>query len=1088
MVILLGLLALLASCSGVSVSQPDSLVDMVQAFACAPDTTRTKVWWFHGETETTREGITADLEAYRRAGVGGVVYYDQVHNKTTAGAIEAFSPAWWQMLRFSASEARRLGLTFECHVSNGYVAGGPWVTPDMAMQRLTTTDTMVQGGGNVELSLPVPPSSYYKDVAVLAYPVSDDATDSRVVAPKVSSNIVLPDVPKIFEEGNRLIRIPAQDSTMSVYLNLDFGQNFTARSITYQVAPRGKATTSATNVPGEPGEHFVGTGYRILPPLGQLEASDDGVHYRVVCDLLPVYKAHSSWRQKTISFPTVTARYFRLNLHDWNTPDKPRLHMQIGDVSLSPEAKIDQWEEKAALYSEYIAPDRTPCYTAAEIIDEEELIDLTDRVDTAGVLRWNAPSGWWRVLRFAHVPTGAKTKHGRPNLMGLECDKMSAAAARLQWSHYFGAIADTLYKYNIPLHGMAMDSHEAGSQNWTPGFEQQFAHRRGYDLRKYLPVMAGYVVGSVAESAGVLYDVRRTIADLIADNYYATFDSLCCARGLDFTAQATGNALCIVADPIQAKGRVSKPQGEFWAIHPDGNYDIKECSSAAHLYGKPIASGEAFTDVKFSQSLAYIKSLADYAYCYGINEFVVCASAYQPWLDRVPGNTGGGRHYCLHRNNTYWPYSRGFWDYQSRCAYMMRQGRPVVDLAVYLGENAPVKILTYRLPDIPAGYDFDAFTSDALFSRMSACDGVVVLPHGMTYRMIVLPRDGEITLAALQKIASFVRAGVPVYGARPIGSPSRVDRGQEAEYSRLVAEIWGENPAPEGVARYGRGQVYWGMPLEQAVRLAGIAPDVKMLKGDTKRDKLYFAHRTTSEADIYFFDNHTDRVIDDTIVLRTARKYAEMWSPVEGRRYRLSVRNDSGLVMPLRWRPREAYFVVVTDTCDATLPTIPRLDSTQVEPIRGDWRVTFAEAMGGVGEVCFPQLVDWTSHANPAIKYYSGTALYRNTKTLRLPRTDERVFLSFARLCDVARVVVNGREVDTVWCSPWEVDITEVVREGDNTFEIYVTNSLLNRMIGDASLPADERYTYAYPSIVKPGDALVPSGIIGEVCVEYRKR
>lgn len=172
---------------------------------------------------------------------------------------------------------------------------------------------------------------------------------------------------------------------------------------------------------------------------------------------------------------------------------------------------------------------------------------------------------------------------------------------------------------------------------------------------------------------------------------------------------------CACGRPHTGERPGVEPQGEFWAIHPDGNYDIKESSSAAHLYGKSIASGEAFTDAQFSHSLAYIKSLADYAYCFGINEFVVCASAYQPWTDCIPGSTGGGRHYCLNRNNTFWEYSRGFWDYQSRSAYVMRQGRPVIDLAVYLGENAPVKILTYRLPDIPSGYDFDAFTSDALF-------------------------------------------------------------------------------------------------------------------------------------------------------------------------------------------------------------------------------------------------------------------------------------------------------------------------------------------------------------------------------------
>lgn len=161
-----------------------------------------------------------------------------------------------------------------------------------------------------------------------------------------------------------------------------------------------------------------------------------------------------------------------------------------------------------------------------------------------------------------------------------------------------------------------------------------------------------------------------------------------------------------------------------------------------------------------------MKSLADYAYCYGINEFVVCASAYQPWLDKLPGSTGGGRHYCLNRNNTYWDYSKPFWDYQARCAYMMRQGMPVVDLCIYLGENAPVKILTHRLPDIPGGYDFDAFTSDALFNRMSVKDGMVSLPDGMSYRMMILPRNGELTLAALRKIAALVKRGVKVYGHR----------------------------------------------------------------------------------------------------------------------------------------------------------------------------------------------------------------------------------------------------------------------------------------------------------------------------------
>lgn len=561
------------------------------------------------------------------------------------------------------------------------------------------------------------------------------------------------------------------------------------------------------------------------------------------------------------------------------------------------------------------------------------------------------------------------------------------------------------------------------------------------------------------------------------------------ARGLDFTAQATGNALCIVADPIQAKGRVAKPQGEFWAIHPDGNYDIKECSSAAHLYAKPIASGEAFTDAKFAHSPAYLKSLADYAYCFGINEFVVCASAYQPWLDSVPGNTGGGRHYCLNRNNTFWPYSRPFWDYQARCAYLMRQGRPVVDLAVYLGENAPVKILTYRLPEIPSGYDFDAFTSDALFRRMEARDGRVVLPDGMSYRMVILPRNGELTLAALKKIASFVEAGVPVYGPRPTGSPSHVDLACDEEYRRWVAALWGETPVSQGRRSYGRGTVYWGMPLHEAVAEAGLTPDLALMHGDVKTGKLYFAHRRLDDADIYFLDNHTQRPLSDTIIFRSAYRQAQLWNPIDGRRYAVPAlpMNDGTVALPLELAPREACFVVLADTPSDTLPAARWLCRERVVEVEDPWQVYFDPAKGGPGEVVFHTLTDWTTHADARIRYYSGTALYRGQLVVQRRDARERVCLRFSSLGAVARVVVNGREAGIVWCSPWEVDLTPFVHDGDNVLELYVANSLMNRMIGDASRPADERITYAYPEIVTPADTLVASGIAGPVSLLYRE-
>jgi hypothetical protein len=1053
--------------------------DALLGFQNIQDSARTKVWWFHGETETTHAGITADLEAYRKAGVGGVVYYDQVHGKAE-NAFDALSPQWWLMLLFASQEAKRLGLSFEVHVSNGYVAGGPWIKPENGMQRLTSSEWVVTGGGDTSFFMPVPKTryNYYKDVAVLAIPYRErDIETSKTTSPSFSSNKSDVDASSFFI-AEKLGTISSHKPGESVFLTLDFKKEFTARCITYEMRARGKATTSATNVPGPSSETFTGTGYRILPDFGQLEVSSDGIHYKKVCNLKPIYQDHSSWRQKTLSFPAVTGRYFRLNLHNWWEENEKNQSLQIGKIVLSARASVDQWEEKAALYSEYIDGDQTPAYSKDETIDPNKIIDLTDKMDSLGVVHWNnVPSGKWLVLRFAHVPTGASIKHGRKNLSGLECDRLSATAAEIQWNNYFKIIADSIETHGARLEGMAIDSHEAGSQNWTPGFEKKFTRLRGYELKTYWPVLAGYVVKSREESDGFLFDMRRTVADLVSANFYGTLQRLCEKRKLTFTAQATGNALCLVADQIQAKGRVSKPQGEFWGIHPNGNYDIKESSSAAHLYGKKIASGEAFTDVKYSDPLSYIKQLADYAYCFGINEFVVCASAYQPWLDKIPGSTGGGRQYCLNRNNIYWPYSRGFWDYQARCASIMRQGMPVVDLCVYLGDNAPVKILTHRLPDIPGGFDFDATTADALLSRMNANDGRITLPDGMSYRMLILPRNGEVGLEALRKIASLVKEGVPVYGARPVKSGTLKDLEHMAEYTELVNAMWGSKTTSQGSNNYGKGKVYWGMSLDEAIKQATIKPDIALKTGDTKTSMIYFAHRKLTDADVYFLDNHKDTREDNIFTLAATGKYAQLWNTVTGERFSLPVLNPGkeSVSIKLSFYPRESYMVVITNKKEQ-LPAITWLTPTdETQTVSGSWQVYFDEKLGGPGNVTFDSLTDWTVNADQRIKYYSGTAVYK--KKVSINPQNDKIYLDLGNPGSIARIFINSKEAGLIWCSPWMLDITKYLVNGVNEIEIHVANSLMNRMIYDVSLPENERVTYAYPVIATSKDKLEPSGL-----------
>lgn len=1061
----------------------DKLSDALFGFKNVQDSTRTKTWWFHGETETTKEGITADLEAFKRAGIGGVIYYDQSHGKAE-NALPGFSPEWWKMLRFSAEEAARVGLSFEVHISNGFVAGGSWITDEHSMKRLAATELKIKGGKRFEKKLETPANRYKfsKDIVVLAFPAKAGKGISSLNQPvKISSNTEGINLDNIFDPRSEVLsKIPIPKKGKSVYLNLQFDEDFITRSISYEVRPKGKATTSATNVPGPPQETFVGTGYRILPDLGQLEVSDDGIHYKFVCKLKPVYKAHESWKQKTISFPTVKGKYYRINLHDWWEEDDSRPELQLGRVVINSAAKVNEWEEKAAFYAEYIEREQTqtPNYKLSEAIDVNEVLNITDKMDKNGVLRWDVPQGDWIIMRFAYVLTGGVTKHGRKNLMGRECDKLSVAAAKLQWHNYVGRIVDSLKVSNSgKLCGVAMDSHEAGSQNWTDNFIEEFTTRRGYDPTLYLPAMMGYVVNDVRTSEGFLFDVRRNIADMISDNYYGTLERLCNENGLIFTAQAIGNALCIVGDPIQAKSKITKPQGEFWPIHPDGNYDIKESSSSAHLYNKYLASAEAYTDVKYNNSMADLKTLADYAYAFGINEFVICASAYQPWIGKYPGSTGGGRHYCINRNNTWWDYSAPFWDFQARSAYVMRKGKSDIDLCVYLGENAPVKILTYRLPEIPGGFDFDAFSSDALFTRMEAKDGKVTLPDGVSYNMMILPRNGDITLDALKKIAEMVHEGIKVYGTRPVYSGSGKDVGREAEYNKVVSELWGDNLSSNGSHTYGKGIIYWGMTLQEALNKAEVTPDITMSNGNTKDNMIYFAHRNLSDADVYFMANRKDASEDNTFTFSAKGKYAQLWNPISGERYSLSIakHDDKGTTIDMYMSPRESFFVVLTDQQE-DLPLIDWYRPTNnTQLVEGAWNVLFDTKWGGAGNVVLPELEDWTLNSDPRIKYYSGTAIYK--KEIKIDILDGKTYLDLGNPGFVARVFINSQDAGIIWCSPWALDITRYLKKGTNTLEIHVANSLVNRMIYDASLPEADRVTYAYPAIVSDKDKLEPSGL-----------
>ena len=956
------------------------ILQAYQEFRSPEDSTRTKVWWFHGETPTTREGITADLEAYRTAGVGGVVYYDQVHG-SGEGALDAFSPEWWQMLKFAAAEAKRVGLSFEVNISNGYVAGGPWITEEYGMQRLCSSKLEVTGGRRFSEILPRPnEKGWFRDVAVLAFPMSPEYTE---------------------------------DKDISSDLRLD-GEPFTARSVTYTANKARKSRNGAMQYPNGPAESFYGMSYVNPDPAGILEYSEDGIHYSRICEL-PTPGGASGSAERTIAFEPVTARHFRISEASG-----------LKSIRLSSGVRIDRWQEKANYFSEFHDAGATPAYKGGAI-DPSEILDLSRMMSADGRLEWDIPDGHWIIMRIAAESTGGKIKHGRRNLMGLECDKMSRKAAILHWDSYTGRILDTLTKAGLKPLGVTMDSHEAGPQNWTPEFSRIFLRQNGYDITPFLPAMRGYIVGDVSFTESFLRDLRRTIADAVTENYYGTFDSLCRKSGVQFTAQATGNGLSLGADNISAKRAVMKPQGEFWARDIHGSYDIIDCTSAAHLYGKATASGEAFTDAKYSDSPSKLKQLADFAYASQINEFVVCASAYQPRTDIVPGNVANGRQYCLNRNNTIWPYSRPFWDYQARCAGMLRKGEPVVDVLVYIGNDPPVKTLAHLLPVIPEGYNFDVSGWDALRGA-TVSDGELVFPQGMRYRMLVVQRNVKLSPEETAVIGRWSAEGLPVHFASGVRDEVQPPFLQDLRFSSA-------------------------RKMDDCVR---------------------FSHRRLSDADVYFIYNHSCGTFRQEVTLRSGYGRVYALDPLDGSSTPIS----DGTTFTLSLEPGRSLFLVATD---ASLPG-EQAASCSAAPLRlnGVWKVTFDPSRGGPSRpLKMKVLQDWTQSTDPDIKYYSGTATYRTS--FRWKDDSRSHFLQFSGLHWIASVRVNGQPAGTVWCSPWRLEIGHLLRNGQNTLEIDVTNSLWNRMIGDASLKEDERFTHSSYPLVSADSPLVPSGITGSV-------
>lgn len=509
------------------------------------------------------------------------------------------------------------------------------------------------------------------------------------------------------------------------------------------------------------------------------------------------------------------------------------------------------------------------------VIPRDQVIDLTSKMDSEGKLNWTPPAGKWLVMRFGHTTTG-KENHPAPQTgMGLECDKLSKAAANLHFDNLMKKIIQqnkALAGKGQPLVSVHIDSWEAGAQNWTPQMREEFRKRRGYDLFPLLPVLSGRMVGSTEISERFLWDLRQTVSEMLIENYAGTFRELAHQNGLRLSIEAYGEP----ADDVAYASQADEPMAEFWwAGKYEGDFSCTQMASAGHIYGKPIIGAEAYTSWGSEKWQGYpgnMKDLGDWAFCEGINRIVFHRYAAQPFLNAAPGISMGpfGVHY--ERTQTWWEQSKAWHEYLTRCQSLLQQGQFVADLIYLAPEGAPRSFMapdeTQIASHIRGGYGFDGCSADIVLNGMNVKDGKIVLPSGMVYKALVLPPVETMTPALLNKIEQLADAGALIIGpdSPPVKSPSLADFGSGDEKLRKTAdELWTS------------GRILTGKTAPAILAEKGLSPDFK------STIPLRWIHRRIGDADIYFVANPYPEKIQAFADFRIIGRQPELWHPDNGR-------------------------------------------------------------------------------------------------------------------------------------------------------------------------------------------------------------
>jgi hypothetical protein len=1071
-------------------------------FASPPATMTTGVYWYWINDNISKEGVVRDLQAMKKAGINSVFIGNIGSQPGAYGKVKLFSDGWWEVLHTAMKTADELNIEVGMFNCPGWSqSGGPWIKPEQSMRHLASSETLVKGGKQVNVKLPAPPRlSHYKawsnDYVNLESKPDDLFQDVKTLAIPVPEDYRL----NLFDvQGAKVtttnMRAP-KDMKVS-HPSLDTLP--TSPRIAEYVVPKGEEASIVVKLP----KPYEARSLEIYPASdchgeGELRAKVNDEFVTVakftLHSTVSPFIGFTPYAPVVAGFEKATSDEYRIVFQNTD-------NIAIGKITLSPTAVLDRYPEKrfGIMYQGANPPWTDYKWTAAldapaandneTAIAPEKIIDITDKMQSDGTLVWDAPEGNWLVLRMGMLPNEVLVAPVSPEGEGYEMDKLTPAFIQHHFDSFIGEVlrripAEDRTTFRI----ITMDSWEKGGQDFTDNFIDSLKARFGYDPVPFLPALTGYLVGSPEQSERFLWDVRLLASEMVSRSIFY-FNEVIHQHGLYTWAQNYGD-WGFPSEALLYGKHADYVSGEFW---PGGDYFryIDIAASCAHIYNKPSVYAEAFTSVAGYYHHPYtLKQEGDIAFAGGMTRCALHVYIEQAYEDRYPGvESWFGVEF--NRKNTWFSHIDLFIDYLKRCGFMLEQGLPVSDIAYFIGEDVPVNTGPFGLnpnatkdgvdvPVLPKGYHADYVNSDVIINLMSVKNGKIVLPHGISYRLLVLPPFKTMRPEVLKSVKRLVAEGATVLGEAPQRSPSYQNYPDaDNELATLVGEMWGDKNAKQRT--YGKGKILSGMTIDEALKTLDIAPDVNI------DAKIIYAHRTTFDREIYFVANQSDETVRLSPEFRVVGKQPELWNPVNGKRRVLPTFECKAAttVVPLQLEPRESMFVVFSGKgnpkSSALSNNFPTL-KTFLE-ITSPWTVKFESdniKRGPSEPVVFNKLQSWSLHKDPHIRYYSGTAVYSNIFTLD-SKPDGVISIDLGKVGVMAKVKINGQYSGGVWTYPYRVDITDAVKTGDNAVEIEVVNTWANRFIGEQSLPEEKRIVKSLHNNWNTSSPLQEAGLLETV-------